>query len=61
MLDGDRDLTSEDERKVDAAMERYADGDDAAFGSIYDALTPQLRSFLRRSLREHARKQRPDT
>lgn len=44
---------SEDERKIDAAMERYADGDDAAFGDIYDALAPQLRSFLRRSIREH--------
>ena len=45
---------SEDERRIDAAMERYADGDGAAFGDIYDALAPQLRSFLRRSIQEHA-------
>ncbi len=45
---------ADDERKVDAAMERYADGDDAVFGDIYDALAPQLRSFLRRSIREQA-------
>jgi RNA polymerase sigma-70 factor (ECF subfamily) len=44
---------SVDERKVDAAMERYADGDDAAFGEIYDSLAPKLRRFLRRSIREH--------
>jgi len=45
---------SEDDRKVDAAMERYADGDDAAFGDVYDALAPQLCSFLRPAIGEHA-------
>jgi len=49
----DRDLMEADERNVDAAMERYADGDDAAFGNIYDALAPQLRGYLRRSIPEH--------
>jgi RNA polymerase sigma-70 factor, ECF subfamily len=33
---------------IDAAMERYADGDDGAFGEVYDALAPRLLRFLNR-------------
>ncbi len=36
---------------VDAAMERYADGDEAAFGEVYDALAPRLLRFLTRQTR----------
>jgi RNA polymerase sigma-70 factor (ECF subfamily) len=37
---------------ADIAMERYATGDDAAFGDLYDLLYPRLLGFLRRRLRE---------
>lgn len=33
-------------------MERYATGDESAFGALYDALGPRLRRFLRRRLRD---------
>lgn len=33
---------------VDAAMSRYAEGHDAAFGEIFSALSPRLFAFLRR-------------
>jgi RNA polymerase sigma-70 factor (ECF subfamily) len=33
---------------VDVAMDRYADGDDAAFDEVFAALAPRLRMFLRR-------------
>ena len=36
---------------IDAAMERYADGDEAAFGEVYDALAPRLLRFLQRQTR----------
>jgi RNA polymerase sigma-70 factor (ECF subfamily) len=36
---------------ADAAMERYAAGDDAAFGLVYDALAPRLLSYLVRKTR----------
>jgi RNA polymerase sigma-70 factor (ECF subfamily) len=32
-------------------MERYANGDDAALGEVYDALAPRLLAFLRKSTR----------
>ena len=32
----------------DAAMERYAAGDDAAFGAVYDALAGRLYAYVRR-------------
>lgn len=35
-------------------MERYARGEAAAFGPLYDGLAPRLRGFLRRSLRDTA-------
>lgn len=33
---------------LNAAMERYADGDDAAFAALYEGLAPRLASFLLR-------------
>src|SRR5215475_1616495 len=37
---------------ADLAMERYADGDEAAFGEVYAAVGPRVRAFLRRRLRD---------
>jgi len=37
-----------------AAMDRYADGEADAFGTVYDHLAPRLRAFFRRSTRDHA-------
>ena len=36
-------------------MDRYASGDDAAFGEIYDKLAPRLLGYLVRQTRDHAR------
>ena len=36
----------------DAAMERYAAGDDAAFGGVYDALASRLHRYIRRQVKE---------
>ena len=36
-------------------MDRYANGDDAAFGVVYDALAPRLYPFLLRKTRDGAR------
>jgi RNA polymerase sigma-70 factor (ECF subfamily) len=35
-------------RATNAAMDRYADGDDRAFADLYSALAPRLLSYLRR-------------
>ena len=32
---------------ADAAMERYSNGDEAAFAELYDAIAPRLLGFLR--------------
>lgn len=40
---------------LDAAMDRYARGDDAAFEELYDGLAPRLLSFLLRHTRDYAR------
>src|SRR5438445_12760418 len=48
-------MTSTERDDADAAMERYADGDDAAFGIVYDRIAPRLLAFLRRRLRNDAR------
>ena len=40
---------------ADAAMDRYAAGDDAAFGELYDLLTPRLYGYLLRQTRDAAR------
>src|SRR5262249_26890478 len=37
---------------ADEAMERYARGDEAAFGELYDAIAPRLLGFLRRATRD---------
>ena len=37
---------------ADAAMERYARGDEAAFADLYDAIAPRLLSFLRKATRD---------
>jgi RNA polymerase sigma-70 factor (ECF subfamily) len=38
--------------RADAAMERYADGDDVAFGELYDLLRPRLLAFASRRIRD---------
>jgi len=42
-------------RALSAAMDRYADGDDAAFAEIYDLLAPRLYGFLLRQTRDSSR------
>lgn len=39
---------------ADAAMGRYADGDDAAFAIVYDEVSPRLRAFLNRRCPERS-------
>jgi RNA polymerase sigma-70 factor (ECF subfamily) len=60
----DRTLAVADERNrkadpasvaLDAAMDRYARGEDAAFGEVYDGLAPRLQSFLKRYTHDRAR------
>ncbi len=46
---------SRDTTAVDAAMERYAAGDDTAFGQLYDLLAPRLFGYLMRQTRDRAR------
>ena len=41
--------------RANAAMDRYACGDEAAFGELYDLLEPRLRAFLYRRTRDDAR------
>lgn len=40
---------------LDAAMDRYATGDDSAFEALYDGLAPRLIAFLRRQTQDRAR------
>ena len=40
---------------ADAAMERYATGDDTAFGAVYDEIAPRLYRYLLRQTRDSAR------
>jgi RNA polymerase sigma-70 factor (ECF subfamily) len=42
-------------RALSAAMDRHADGDDAAFGEVYDLLSPRLLAYFTRHLRDRAR------
>ena len=42
---------------LDAAMERYARGDDAAFAEVYDGLAPRLYVFVAANTRIYARAQ----
>jgi RNA polymerase sigma-70 factor (ECF subfamily) len=39
---------------ANAAMDRYARGDDAAFSELYELLAPRLSSFLARRMRDRA-------
>ena len=39
---------------LNAAMDRYAEGDNAAFGQVYDLLAPQLLGYFTRQLRDPA-------
>jgi RNA polymerase sigma-70 factor (ECF subfamily) len=41
--------------EADVAMERYAGGDEASFGVVYDALAPRLFGYLLRQTRQRAR------
>jgi RNA polymerase sigma-70 factor (ECF subfamily) len=41
--------------QANAAMERYAQGDDAAFAALYDALAPRLHQYLVRQTRQPSR------
>ena len=42
-------MTNPGDHAADAAMERYSNGDDAAFGELYDAIAPRLLVFLRKA------------
>ena len=43
------------DRAADAAMERYAAGDDTAFAELYDHVAPRLYAYLLRRTRERER------
>jgi RNA polymerase sigma-70 factor (ECF subfamily) len=43
------------EESADAAMARYAGGDDAAFAAVYTAIAPRLTRFLDRHVRDRTR------
>jgi RNA polymerase sigma-70 factor (ECF subfamily) len=38
--------------RADLAMDRYARGDDSAFGEVYDAIAPRLHAYLLRQTRD---------
>src|SRR6187397_1892824 len=44
-----------DNRVANQAMDRYADGDAAAFPILYDAIAPRLDGFVRRRTRDASR------
>ena len=48
-------VTEGDRSPADRAMERYANGDDAAFGELYDLLAPRLLGYLTRQTRDEPR------
>lgn len=43
-----------EEREIDAAMSRYAAGDDRAFEEVYDGLAPRLYAYALRRTRERS-------
>jgi RNA polymerase sigma-70 factor, ECF subfamily len=47
--------TSGENASLDAAMDRYARGEDAAFEEVYDKLAPRLYGFLLRHTRDRAK------
>lgn len=47
----DEDRSSPARPRADEAMERYADGEEAAFGILYDALAPRLYRYALRQTR----------
>jgi len=51
---GVQSLTHPGADATDAAMERYAHGDNAAFAEVYDALAPRLLGVLRKATRDGA-------
>jgi RNA polymerase sigma-70 factor, ECF subfamily len=48
-------LSDEERGRLNAAMDRYADGDDASFAEVYDLLATRLLAFLVRACGDHAR------
>jgi RNA polymerase sigma-70 factor, ECF subfamily len=51
----DDDNPPDSRQAANAAMERYAAGDDAAFAQLYDALAPRLHQYLSRQTRDATR------
>src|SRR5690606_34642609 len=51
---GNRHVHSSNPRS-DAAMDRYAQGEDAAFSELYDAIAPRLYAFILRKVRNTER------
>ncbi len=51
VADGDDDQEQGRRSAANAAMDRYADGDDSAFGALYDELGPRLYRFVLRQTR----------
>lgn len=45
-------VTNPGDDGVDAAMERYSRGDEAAFAEVYDAIAPRLLGFLCKATRD---------
>lgn len=50
-----RDVVQSSNPRADAAMDRYAEGDDAAFSDLYDALAPRMYAFILRKVGNVAR------
>jgi RNA polymerase sigma-70 factor (ECF subfamily) len=48
-------LRDDERRALNAAMDRYAEGDDAAFGEVYDLLAPRLLAFFNRQMGDKTR------
>lgn len=54
LLRGMTALMAEGRSRADEAMDRYASGDDAAFGEVYDEVAPRVYGFLLRQTRDAA-------
>jgi RNA polymerase sigma-70 factor (ECF subfamily) len=48
-------LVGKERDQASRAMDRYAAGDDSAFGEVYDALAPRVYGYLLRQTRDDAR------